>query len=289
MGIDKDVAKFLLAAREHKANFQKSLTLGKQQFQVSASDYKRLAESFDLKKTSTVKDSEEFFRLLGAKEISAMDFSDYEGAAILHDLNEPIGDELKEKFTFVLDGGTLEHIFNFPVALAGAMEMVAVSGHLAIIAGGNNFFGHGFYQFSPELFFRVFNLENGFVVERMIAAEVGNRWFEVADPKEIGGRVELINDRPVYLMVLARKLERRTLFAQTPQQSDYVAKWHDETDGKRNGNAGQLKSLLKKSEFLRQTLIKFKQRQVENLAFRERSFSNKKLFTKLSVLRVLCG
>ena len=89
-----------------------------------------------------------------------MDFSAYEGAAILHDLNEPVGDELKEKFTFVLDGGTLEHIFNFPVAITGAMEMVAVGGHLAIVTGGNNFFGHGFYQFSPELFFRAFNLEN---------------------------------------------------------------------------------------------------------------------------------
>lgn len=279
MGIDKDVAKFLLAAREHKADFQKSLTLGKQQFQVSDSDYKNLAASFNLKKSLTVKDSEEFFRLLGAKEISAMDFSAYEGATILHDLNEPIGNELKGKFTFVLDGGTLEHIFNFPVALANAMEMVAVGGHLAIITGGNNFFGHGFYQFSPELFFRAFGMENGFVVERMIAAEVGNRWFEVADPKEIGGRVELINDRPVYLMVLARKLECRTLFAQTPQQSDYVAKWHDETDGKRGDNAaGQLKTLLKKNEFVRQTLINFKQKQVENLARRERSFANKKIF-----------
>jgi hypothetical protein len=216
---------------------------------------------------------------LGAKEISAMDFSAYEGAAILHDLNEPVGDELKEKFTFVLDGGTLEHIFNFPVAITGAMEMVAVGGHLAIIAGGNNFFGHGFYQFSPELFFRVFNLENGFTVERMIAAEVGNCWYEVSDPKEIGGRVELINDRPVYLMVLARKIERRTLFSQTPQQSDYVAKWHDETDGKRSDKAaGQLKNILKKNEFLRRTLINFKQKQVENHVFRERSFANKKFF-----------
>jgi hypothetical protein len=159
------------------------------------------------------------------------------------------------------------------------MEMVAVGGHLAIIAGGNNFFGHGFYQFSPELFFRAFSKENGFVVERMIAAEVGNRWFEVSDPKQIGGRVELINEQPVYLMVLTRRLERRTLFAQTPQQSDYVAKWHDETDGKQSGNAaGQLKNLLKKSEFVRQTFINFKQKQVESLARSERSFANKKLF-----------
>jgi hypothetical protein len=279
MGIDKDVAKFLLSARERKANFQKSLMLGNQKFQVSDYHCRTLAQTFKLNDFPIIESGADFFSFLGAEEISAMDFSDYEGAAILHDLNKPIGEELKEKFTFVLDGGTLEHIFNFPVALANAMEMVEVGGHLAVIAGGNNFLGHGFYQFSPELFYGAFAAENGFVVERMIVAEVGGKWYEVADPKAVKGRVELINDCPVYLMVLARKLESRPIFAETPQQSDYVAIWQSDAENQRGKNSpSRLKNLLKKNKFVRQTLINIKQKQMENLFRSERSFANKKLF-----------
>jgi len=32
----------------------------------------------------------------------------------------------------------------------------------------SNLCGHGFYQFSPELFYRALNATNGFEVERMI-------------------------------------------------------------------------------------------------------------------------
>jgi len=279
MGIDLDVAKFLLSARERKVDFQKSLMLGNQQFQFFDYDYQTLAAAFKLNDFPKIKTGPEFFQFLGAKEISAMDFSDYEGASILHDLNKPVGDELKEKFTFILDGGTIEHIFNFPVALRNAMEMVETGGHLAVIAGGNNFLGHGFYQFSPELFYRALSAENGFRVERMIAAEVGGKWYEVADPKEIKSRVELINDQPVYLMVLAQKLERRLIFDQTPQQSDYVERWHGEAENQPNKFApDKLKNILKKTKFVRQTLVNIKQKQFENQVKRERSFANEKAF-----------
>lgn len=279
MGIDIDVAKFLLSARERKVDFQKSLMLGNQQFQLYNSEYQTVARIFNLDNFSAVKTSRDFFQFLGAEKISAMDFSDYEGAEILHDLNKPVGEELKEKFTFVLDGGTTEHVFNFPGALANAMEMVETGGHLAIITGGNNFFGHGFYQFSPELFYRTLSAENGFAVKRLIAAEVGGRWFEVADPKQINGRVELINTQPVYLMVLAQKLERRTPFADAPQQSDYVAKWQNEAGNRASENhSNKLKNILKKNEFVRQTLINIKQKQFNRLVRKEKSFSNGKVF-----------
>jgi hypothetical protein len=280
MGIDKDVAKFLLSAREREAvNFRKSLTLGSQQFQLFNHDYAHLAAAFNLKDFTRITTSTEFLRFLGAEEISAMDFSDYEGAAILHDLNKPISDELKGKFTFVLDGGTTEHVFNFPTALANAMEMVETGGHLMIITGGNNFLGHGFYQFSPELFYRALSRENGFEVKRLIAAEVGGRWFEVADPQTVKSRVELINDQPVYLMVLAHKIESKPLFANAPQQSDYVEMWHNDAANRTNENApNKLKDILKKNEFLRETLIGIKQKQKESHIRRERSFANEKAF-----------
>jgi len=279
MGIDKDAAKFLLSARERKVNFQKTLMLGNQLFEVPRSDYKILTDTFKLKDLGRVKTSNDFFHLLGAEEVSAMDISDYEGATILHDLNQPIGDELKEKFTFVLDGGTLEHVFNFPNALSNAMKMVKVGGHLVIITGGNNFLGHGFYQFSPELFYRALSEENGFAVNRLVAAEVRGNWYEAADPQQIKGRVELINDKQVYLMVLAEKRASKPLFVNVPQQSDYVAMWHDTNDAQKNsGSSNKIKNLLKKNEFVYRTLVQIKQKQLDNALRREKSFANSKVY-----------
>ena len=77
-------------------------------------------------------------------------------------MNLPIGDDLKRKFSVVIDGGTLEHVFNFPVAIKNCMQMLDVGGHFFVHTMANNFMGHGFYQFSPELFYRVFSPENGF-------------------------------------------------------------------------------------------------------------------------------
>ena len=69
---------------------------------------------------------------------------------------------LKNKYTLVIDGGCLEHIFNFPVAIKNCMEMLQEGGHFIGITPANNLMGHGFYQFSPELYFRIFSKENGF-------------------------------------------------------------------------------------------------------------------------------
>ncbi len=279
MGIDKDVAKFLLAAKEKKVNFQKSLMLGNQKFDVSPTDFGNLTEIFGSRNFPNVKTGGDFFRFLGAVEISAMDISDYENAAILHDLNQPISEDLHEKFTFVLDGGTLEHVFNFPTALANAMKMVEVGGHLMIITGGNNFLGHGFYQFSPELFYRTFSDENGFTVNRMIAAEVGGNWYEVADPKIIRGRVELINDKPTYLMVLAEKTACVTPFLNAPQQSDYVEKWHGENNVQENEKTSAgLKNLIKRNDFLYRNLVRIKQSQVILAVRKEKSFANRNVY-----------
>ena len=92
---------------------------------------------------------------------------------------------------------------------------------------GNNFCGHGFYQFSPELFFRALSPENGFQVTRMIACDAreGADWFEVTDPVSMGARVEIVGPYQVMLMVLARRVSSAEPFVSMPQQSDYVSAW----------------------------------------------------------------
>ncbi|MBS1963130.1 MAG: hypothetical protein JST04_13020 [Bdellovibrionales bacterium] len=171
------------------------------------------------------------FQLLGAEEVVSLDASDYQGATIRHDLNLPVDVNLHDRFDVVFDGGTLEHVFNFPVAIRNAMEMIAVGGSLVSVTPANNQMGHGFYQFSPELFYNVLSPANGFRVAAMVALELSpaNRWFEVENPARIRSRVTLTNLWGVNLFVHAIRDSKKEIFATTPQQSDYTVLWGEGT------------------------------------------------------------
>jgi len=163
---------------------------------------------------------------LGATEVASFDFSDYERATCIHDFNLLLDRKFFGHFSVVLDGGTLEHIFNFPRAISNCMEMIEPGGHFLGITPANNFVGHGFYQFSPEVFYRVFSSGNGFTVRQMLAFESpSTKWYEVADPEAVKERVTLINRRETYLLVMAKKKATLPLFTNPIQQSDYSALW----------------------------------------------------------------
>src|SRR2546430_1479496 len=96
----------------------------------------------------------------------------------------------------------------------------------------NNYVGHGFYQFSPELFYRAFDSENGFEVRRMQLFEhcYPDKFYqtsphEITDSAKIGKRVQLVNNRPTLLLVEARRTEEKPIFGSYPQQSFYTARW----------------------------------------------------------------
>ena len=98
-------------------------------------------------------------------------------------MNKEVPPSLKGQYSMVLDGGTLEHVFNFPVAIKNCMEMLRVGGHYIGITPTNNFMGHGFYQFSPELYCSIFTRENGFELVSVVAFEDTARaaWYSCAD------------------------------------------------------------------------------------------------------------
>ena len=150
---------------------------------------------------------EPFLRHLGARQVDSCDASAYEGATRVHDLNQPIPGDWDGTYDAVIDGGTLEHVFNFPTAIENCMRLVKPGGHLLLFTMANNCCGHGFYQFSPELFYAALSEENGFEVESMILHRVGPsaRWLEVSDPRKIRSRVELVSFAPVQLLIRARR------------------------------------------------------------------------------------
>jgi hypothetical protein len=179
-----------------------------------------------------------FTECLGVSEVSSLDYSPYEGATIIHDLSQAIPPGLKGQFDIVVEGGTLEHVFNFPMALANLMQMTRVGGSVFALTVANNLCGHGFYQFSPEVIFRVFTPENGFKLGKVLAlcarfpgielVPIRNV-FEVADPALVGDRVGLLTKQPVVLCFDARRTADLPIFANYPMQSDYAAAWAGRT------------------------------------------------------------
>jgi hypothetical protein len=127
------------------------------------------------------------------------------------------------RFDAVLDFGCLEHVFDFPVAWRNCVDLCRVGGHVLHALPANNLAGHGFYQFSPELFCNLYQPARGFELRGLwfaLKAEP-RHWWRVANPLQVKRRVNLCNSHEVYLMVLARKLREPGVLA-APQQSDYA-------------------------------------------------------------------
>lgn len=236
MGIDSHSLEFLIDIRKSGVELGNTITLGRQDLLVEYSVIEDYFKRYNIPYTEEIitnfykknQFSEPLIEYLGATNCQSMDFSDFENANIVHDLNKPIDDSLKHKFDTVIDGGTLEHVFNFPQAIKNCMEMLKTGGHFISISPTNNFMGHGFYQFSPELFYRVLSEENGFHLKKMFFCEINNddQWYEIADPKKISHRVGTISTFPCYLMLIAEKIAHTNdIFTVTPQQSDYANEW----------------------------------------------------------------
>ncbi|QQR87464.1 MAG: class I SAM-dependent methyltransferase [Flavobacteriales bacterium] len=230
MGFNHTGTKLLIHAKAKGLSFGRTVMIGRQGLHLSAEVLQRNLDDFGLGHlnaeeiiTGEKGYAEPFLKALGATAVDSLDASPYEQASIIHDMNLPMDGEHKGAFDTVIDGGSLEHIFNFPVAIRNCMELLKVGGHYLGITPANNFFGHGFYQFSPELYYRVFSKENGFEMTRLLffIDRPGADWYEVKDADEVRERVTLVNGHPSYLFVMARRTAAKQIFAVAPQQSDY--------------------------------------------------------------------
>jgi len=255
MGLDINAIKFLLDSKATGTSFEHTVTLGRQGLFIEpnalAEILRRVSPRFttaDAQALLARGDGfcEPFLEALGATAPASLDLSPYQSASIIHDMNEAVPQHLHAAFSLVIDSGTLEHIFNTPQAIMNCMQMVRPGGHFVCITTANNFMGHGFYQFSPELFFRVLSPVNGYAVERMLIYEEywGDiRFFEVTDPESVGGRVTLVNRYPTFLLVRARRTALQPIFARVPQQSDYQPVWQDFHAGGRAADAGRIQGI----------------------------------------------
>ena len=237
MGLDSNACRFLLMAARRGVKFDQTLCLGRLNLCLSKTMLMRSFREFGFpcnqQESQLLFDEasgyvEPFLRKIGAKTIRSVDATSYEGATDQHDLNEGLPENFRCRFDSVIDGGTLEHVFNLPAALRTSLDAVKVGGHFFSFTQCNNAMGHGFYQLSPEFFHQAFSKLNGFRIHEMFIAEGSFGkvpWFRVADPSLIGRRVELVNDVQSYLLVVAQRIKDTPIFREWPQQSDYALAW----------------------------------------------------------------
>jgi len=234
MGLVRIGAATFLSMKKRGLAMDSLLTLGRQHFAVPPLDIRRVAGLPDIVAANPqlVQGgdcyAEPFFKAVGVGRIDSMDASAYESCSLVHDLNDPIPSGWHGRYDVVFDGGTLEHVFHFPNAIANAMNLVKPGGLFVTATPCNNFNGHGFYQFSPELFFRLFNGANGFRVLMMALSESEGRKriFRVQDPAELGERISFPGDGPLELVMIAQRLEIIPPLGNHPYQSDYSATWN---------------------------------------------------------------
>jgi len=163
-------------------------------------------------------------RTLGAAEVLALDYADFEGAELVHDLNLPVPPAWQERFDGILDGGTLEHIFDVPAALGNVVRMLRVGGRVIHINPCNNFANHGFYQFSPTLLADYYHANDladvqVFVAEETMTYDQVTSWelFEFDLRRQ---PVLMTSRRRLLLVVVAEKTAASTA-DRTPVQSYY--------------------------------------------------------------------
>jgi hypothetical protein len=240
VGIKTSVAALLVRARERGASFTRTATIGRQSLTVPMAELAALARRLGIAEpdwSTFAADGycEDFFRLfLGTETLVSFDASGYQNATVVHDFNMPVPKAYHQLFEAVFDGGTMEHIFDIKQVLSNYMALPKIGGDVHICTNANNLCGHGFYQFSPEFFYRVFSETNGFRIEQVCVIETPfhlveksarQRIFEAADPMSVGKRMVIVTDKPVSIYVHARRIADRPLFAESPYQSDYRAEW----------------------------------------------------------------
>jgi len=233
MGIDTHALNFITYAARKRA-LGRVATIGRQGLLVP-----RLTAQFG-------HHCEDFLtKCLGAVIVDSYDYSGYEGATHVVDLNKTLQPE--KRYDTIIDCGCTEHIYNAPQALKNISLLCDDGGQIVHVLPANNFCGHGFWQFSPELFFSLYSAANGYRDTEIFMADLRNHriWYEVKQPIE-GERAEVTSKYPLYVM--CRTVKSPHFSHENVQQSDYIFTWTSSNPDEGSASVGvePLKQMVKR-------------------------------------------
>jgi len=175
MGIAPAEVKLLMREGKKEKYAGNVLTIGRQDVHVKTTgDLQKLANEmkFQLNNNTNISipstkikninhlTDDFLFLSLGFDNIDSLDINDYEQCTIIHDLNVDVPEKLHNKYDLIFDGGSSEHIFNLPKVLENYTKMLKVGGRLIHLLPSSNNVDHGFYMFSPTLFWDYYSANN---------------------------------------------------------------------------------------------------------------------------------
>jgi SAM-dependent methyltransferase len=191
MGLSKAALHFLAIQHRQRPFTGKGLTLGRQCVYATHEEVQEILREHSLEPAplpagmltrtnvpgwmGTPRESNTsdvaFFHQLGVSSLHAMDVEPFEGAEVIWDLNQPIPERLRAQFDFVIDSGTLEHVFDVRTALRNVVNLLRPGGRIVHLSPANNHCNHGFFQFSPTLFADFYEANRFSAVQVWVAEE----------------------------------------------------------------------------------------------------------------------
>lgn len=172
----------------------------------------------------------DFFGMLGFAEVKAIDVSSFEGAEITLDLNEDVPPQLVGTCDFLVDGSTLDNVFDPVSALRNAVKLLKPDGRIYLSNLGNYSPHHGgipYLMFTPIWFYDFFAV-NKFADCQvcMIIYESDRIKTLVLDHQETARQSELVkpplSEYPIAIAVFAERGPEST-WHKTPTQHAYRA------------------------------------------------------------------
>jgi hypothetical protein len=250
MGIARATVKLLMREGKHRPFYGKILTISKQDVYAKAKDIAKWAKEMDyqlkidntilndwqraLSSNSNISDML-LFSVLGFDSLDSIDVSAFECCTIVHDLNKDIPIEMHGKYDLLFDGGTTEHIFNFPKVLENYNKMLKVGGRIIHNLPSSNHVDHGFYMFCPNVFYEYYLANKWEILESL---------FFRYTPQHDTKLWDIYEYRPYSLSVrsygglgggmygiyfVIKKTEMSTTNASV-QQASYALKWGNESN-----------------------------------------------------------
>lgn len=225
MGLDIQNIRLLNHCHQY-GEFKDTLTIGRQAICVNEDQLKYLLEDNSLTKIQCGETYCEDILIsnYGSTKVDSIDYSDYEKCTIIHDMNIPISKDF-EKYDTIFDGGSLEHIFNINQALKNVSSLCKPGGQIIHSLPANNQCGHGFWQFSPELFLSLYSEKNGYLDTEVYIASVHNHDDIIKiEPHKTNGRIEINMEGPSYVWVRTI-LSKNDFDHNNIQQIDYESNY----------------------------------------------------------------
>jgi SAM-dependent methyltransferase len=262
MGISKGALSLLFELKTTETLSGTVCQLGRQETYVSEAQVEKIQKDFGFlsdnsnqKKFSGVVNDEYLFHSLGFDSVESIDIDDYESATHMLNLNNDVPDIFFERFDVIYDGGTLEHIFNFPNCLKNIYRMLKPGGMIIHHLPCNNWVDHGFYQFSPTLFNDYYSANNWTILRSNIIEHTVNHDYEPwlvykyepgsIDHLSFGGW----GKNCLGIWFVARKNLDSTS-DQTPMQGSYINTWSKKSEIKHKDHLSLLKRIVRTNKYL---------------------------------------